>query len=179
LGFQIAGALHHGNGPMVEYTAGVFRGQVLIESPAAHYPATAGRIMFHPIHDLTLGGDWYGSFRSPARAEKRRFDAEGGYNRGPLTLRAEQIWARDGTLQRRGGYFLAARRLYKNWEVLTRSDWLTTNTRKTNSTSVAYIAGVNRYWRKYVKVGFDSGAQHDQGRDGLTSVVFAQVMLSF
>jgi phosphate-selective porin OprO/OprP len=178
-GIQIAGSLHHGNGPLLEYAAGVFRGQTLIESPAIHYQSVAGRVLLHPLHGLTIGGDWYGSFSSPGAREKRRSDAEGGYGRGRLTLRAEQVWARDGTLQRRGGYLLGVWRFSKGWEGLTRADWLTANAHKANSTSIAYIAGANYYWRKYVKVGFNSGAQHDQGPKGFSSIVLAQVMLSY
>ena len=179
LGFQISGALHRAKEPLLEFAVGVFRGQPLIESPTAHYPATVGRLMLHAIHGLTFGADGYGSFQAPAGKTKRRWDAEGGYDRGPLKLQAEEIWARDGTLERRGGYALGAWKFGKSWDVLARSDWLTTNTARANATSVIYIAGVNWYWRKYVKAGFDSGAQHDQGRSGMSSVVLAQVMLSF
>ena len=178
-GIQIAGSLHHGNGPLVDYAAGVFRGQTLIESSAVHYHAAAGRVMLHPLHGLTVGADWYGSFSSPGGREKRRADAEGGYSRGRLTLRAEQIWARDGTLQRRGGYALGVWRLSKTWEGLARADWFTSNAQKANATSITYIAGANYYWRRYVKVGFNSGAQHDQGPKGFSSIVLAQIMLSY
>jgi phosphate-selective porin OprO/OprP len=179
VGLQLAGALHAGNGPLVEYAAGVFRGQTLVESPAAHYRATAGRVIVHPLPGLSAGADWYGSFSAPALAEKRRFETEGGYDRGPLRLRAEQIWARDGALHRRGGYGLAAWRMSARWEPLTRADWLTSNTRKANTTSIAYMAGLNFYWGKHVKVGANSGAQHDQGPRGFSSLFLAQTMLLF
>jgi phosphate-selective porin len=179
LGVQFAGALYHSKDPLVEYAAGLFRGQVLVDSPTAHYPATAGRVMVHLLPELTVGGDWYGSFSAPARAEKRRKEVEGGYERGPLHLRAEQIWARDGTLGRRGGYALGAWRLSPHWEPLARADWLTTDARRANTTSIAYLAGLNFYWRKYVKVGANVGAQHDQGPRGTSSLFLAQTMLSF
>jgi phosphate-selective porin len=179
LGLQFAGALYHSKGPLVEYTAGVFRGQTLVDAPTAHYPATAGRVLVHPLPELTVGGDWYGSFSAPAQAEKRREEAEGSYARGPLQLRAEQIWARDGALERRGGYALGAWRLSPHWEPLARTDWLTTNIHKANSTSTAYLAGLNFYWGKYVKVGANAGAQYDQGPRGASSLFLAQIMLGF
>ena len=49
-----------------------------------------------------------GSFSAPSATVKRRMEAEGGYDHGAIHLRAEQIWARDGTLERRGGYALGA-----------------------------------------------------------------------
>jgi phosphate-selective porin OprO/OprP len=179
MGLQIAGTLYQRKGLLVEYAAGVFRGQTLVDAPPAHYPATAGRVIVHPLPELTVGGDWYGSFSAPPGAEKRRKEAEGGYDRGPIHLRAEQIWARDGALERRGGYALGAWRLSPHWEPLVRADWLTTDIHKANATSIAYLAGLNFYWGKHVKVGANAGAQHDQGPKGISSLFLAQTMLSF
>jgi hypothetical protein len=179
VGLQVAGSLYGGKEPLVEYAAGMFRGQTLVESPAVHYHASAGRLLVHPLSGLTVGGDWYGSFSAPAGMEKRRMETEGGYERGPIHLRAEQVWARDGTLERRGGYALGAWRLSPHWEPLVRADWLTSKTHKPNTTSIAYVTGLNFYWGKHLKVGANGGAQHDQGPKGLSSVFLAQVMLLF
>jgi hypothetical protein len=179
LGLQLGGTLYQRKGSNVEYAAGVFRGQALVDAPIAHYPAVAGRVMVHALPELTLGGDWYASFSAPAAKEKRRSEAEGSYDHGPIHLRAEQIWARDGTLERRGGYVLSGWRLTPHWESLARADWLTTNVHKANTTSIAYLAGVNFYWGKHVKVGVNAGAQHDQGPKGISSLFFAQTMLGF
>ncbi|MBZ5575526.1 MAG: OprO/OprP family phosphate-selective porin [Acidobacteriia bacterium] len=178
-GVQLAGSWQRGKRPLVEYTAGVFRGQTLVESPGTHDRATAGRVLAHPIAGLTLGADGYASFSAPAHAEKRRWEGEGSYERGPLRLRAEQIWARDGSLDRRGGYGLGAWRLSPHWEPLARADWLTANTAKANTTSIAYLAGLNFYWGKHVKIGSNAGAQHDQGPKGLSPLFLAQTMIGF
>ena len=178
LGLQFAGTLYQGKNALVEYAAGVFRGQTLVDAPSVHYAATAGRVMVHALPALTVGGDWYGSFSAPAAKEKRRKEAEASYERGPIRLRAEQIWARDGTLERRGGYALGAWRL-SHWEPLARTDWLTTDIHKMNATSIAYLAGLNFYGGKHVKVGANAGAQHDQGPKGFSSLFLAQIMLGF
>jgi hypothetical protein len=179
VGLQLAGTLYQGKGPLVEYAASVFRGQTFVDAPTAHYPATAGRVMVHLLPALMVGGDWYGSFSAPAAKEKRRQEAEASYERGPLHLRAEQIWARDGTLERRGGYALGAWRLSPHWEPLARADWLTTNIHKATTTSIAYLGGLNFYWGKHLKVGANAGAQRDQGPKGISSLFLAQTMLSF
>ena len=180
VGAQWSGDLRRGNGPLIEYVAGVFRGQTLIYSPRVHYHATAARALVHPLKGVTLGGDWYGSFSAPSHAEKRREDAEAAFERGPLRFRAEQIWARDGTLERRGGYAVAGWRLTPHWEPLARADWLTSNVDRANTTSVAYLAGVNFYvLGSHIKVGANAGAQHDQGPRGFSSLFLAQTMLSF
>ena len=150
-----------------------------MSAPAVHYQALAGRVLLHPAKGWTLGGDDYGSFSAPADAEKRRYKAEVGYERGPFVLRAEQIWARDGTLEHRGGYALGAWRLSPRWEPLTRADWLTSNAAKANSTSVVYLAGLNFFWGNHVKVGANTGARHDQGPNGFSSAFLAQILLGF
>jgi len=179
-GVQVSGVLHSsGNGPIVEYTAGVFRGQTLISAPEVHYNATAARFVAHPVHGLSIAADSYGSFRAPPHQEKRREELEAEYMRGPLTVRAEQIWARDGSLRRAGGYLLGAWKLTRNLEVLTRADWLNPDTHKSNATTVAYIAGANYYLWNHVKAGWNIGALVDPGPKGLSSVMLAQVALYF
>ena len=167
------------NGRTVEYAAGTFRGQTFVRAPRVHYNAVAGRLILHPLKGASVGADWYGSFAAPAGLVKRRVDVEGEYARGRAKLSAEQILARDGTLERRGGYVLGVWRPNVNWEALARADWLTTNIHKPDTRSIAYVAGGNWYLLKHVKVGFDVGAQHDQGPKGWSSVIFAQVMPYF
>jgi phosphate-selective porin len=179
-GLQLAGTVNRGSAALVDYAAGVFRGQTLIYSPTTHYRATVARVMVHPLSGLSAGGDWYGSFSTaPSTPPKRRWETEGAYDRGPAHLRAEQVWARDGTLHRRGGYLLGSWRVSRYWEPLTRTDWLTTNTNKPNTTSIAYMAGLNFYWGKHLKVGANTGAQHDQSPKGFSSLFLAQTMLMF
>jgi hypothetical protein len=179
VGLQFSGAVGPKSDPLVEYAAGVFRGQVLVEAPAAHYPAIVGRVMVRPLKKLWLGEDWYMSFSAPPNAEKRRDEVEGGYESGRLHLRTEQIWARDGPLERRGGYALGAWRVSKHWESLARADWLTSNARKQNTSSIAYLAGLNFHWGQHLKVGVNTGAQVDEGSKAVTSILLAQTMLSF
>lgn len=163
--------------PLVEYATGVFRGRILLEAPAVRYPAAAGRVMVHPIKYATIGGDWFLSFSAPPRREKRREELEGAYQRGRLTVRSEQIWARDGNLERDGGYALSAWELLRHWEPLVRTDWLTTDRSKPKTTSVAYMAGLNYRWRKYVKLGVNSGAL--SSTKGVSSLFLAQLILGF
>src|SRR5690349_18934684 len=81
LGLQLAGTVYQRKGPVVEYAAGVFRGQTLVDAPSAHYPAIAGRVLVHALPELAVGGDWYGSFSAPGSREKRRKEVEGSYER--------------------------------------------------------------------------------------------------
>jgi hypothetical protein len=178
VGTQASGTIG-ANGRSVEYAAGVFRGQTFIYAPRVHYNATAGRVILHPVPGLSAGADWYGSCSAPPGLVKRRADLEGEYTRGRARIRAEQIFARDGILERRGGYLLGVWKLTPNVETLARADWITTNIHKPDTRSIAYIAGGNLFVLKHVKLGLDAGAQHDPGTKGWSSVVFAQVMPFF
>ena len=81
--------------------------------------------------------------------------------------------------ERRGGYALGGWRLTPHWEPLARADWLTTNIHKSNTTSIAYLAGLNFYCGKHVKVAANAGAQHDQGPKAISRLFLAQTMLGF
>jgi hypothetical protein len=163
----------------LEYTAGVFRGQTFVVAPKTHYHATAGRLIAR-IHGLSFGADWYGSFSTaPGTLPKRREEVEGEYSRGRASIRAEQIWARDGGLERRGGYVLGVWRFSSRWEVLARSDWLTANAQAPNTASVGHIAGGNLFFLGHIKLGFNAGAQLGPKPGEWTRILVAQTMTYF
>lgn len=178
-GLQLSGTIVRRKTAVMDYAFGVFRGQTFLNSPDSHFPAAAGRVMLHPVPAVTVGGDWYGSFSAPARAEKRRVEIEGSYEQGRFRVRAEQIWARDGALERRGGYIVSAVRVSARWEPLIRADWLTKDVGRPDAASAAYIGGSNFYWGQHVKLSANAGTQHDQGPKGFSSVFLAQAMLLF
>ena len=173
-GLQVSGTLHR-----IEYAGAVLSGQLIVNSPSTRYSALAGRALLHPFSGFRAGGDWYGSFSTSGAPPKRRIEAEANYEHGPVRLATEQIFARDGSLQRRGGYGVGSWRLSAYLEPLTRIDWITTNTHKSNTTSVAYMAGLNFYWGTHLRVGMNTGAQRDQGPKGFSSLFLAQTMFSF
>jgi hypothetical protein len=167
------------NGRALEYAAGVFRGSTFVLAPTVHYQATAGRLIA-TVRGFSFGADWYGSFNAnPGTPPKRREEVEAEYSRGRANIRAEQIWARDGRLERRGGYVLGVWKISSRWEALARSDWLTTNADLPNTASAGYIGGANLLLWRHVKVGINAGAQLGPKPGDWTRVVFAQAMTYF
>ena len=179
VGIQVSGKTERGNRPWVEYAAGIFRGQTLLYSPVAHYRAVAGRVLLHPIKGLAVGADEYGSISVVGGPVKRRSEVEGSYKWKSLTLQSEEIWARDGKLRRSGGYALGGWRFDKQWEGMTRVEWLFSNTGKPNTGAFIYEAGVNYYYGKHVKVQANAGARSDQFPPRTTGVFLTQLQLSF
>jgi hypothetical protein len=157
----------------------LFRGQTLVSAPRIHYRGFASRLIVHPVESGYFGFDWYRGTALAGGVEKRRSDIEGGYERGRAVMRFEQIFASDGPLRRRGGYVMGAWRLSPRWEAVSRADWYTPKVGQARSSSVAYIAGGNAFLLKHIKVGFNVGAQHDQGPLGWSRVLIAQVMPYF
>jgi phosphate-selective porin OprO and OprP len=179
VGLQVSGIWKLRNRPLIEYAAGMFRGQTFIYSPAAHFRAPAARVILHPVQGLAVGADWYGSISASGGPVKRRREAEGSYLWKSLTLQSEHIWARDGKLERSGGYALSGWRFDKQWEAMTRVEWFNTNTSKPNTGSYLYEAGVNYYYGTHVKVQADFGARGDQSPARTTGVFLTQIQLSF
>ena len=178
LGLQVSGILERQHRPWVEYAAGIFRGQTLFYSPSVHVRANAARFLLHPIPGLAAGVDSYQSFSAPHGSVKRRHEAEGSYKWKSLTLQMEQIWARDGKLQRRGGYALSGWRFNKQWEGMTRIEWLRTDTSRPAAAFI-YEAGANYYFGTHVKVQANLGARNDQSPPSVTGVFLAQMQLGF
>jgi len=61
--------------PLVEFAAGVFRGQTLVDAPTLRYPATEGRMMAHALPELTVGGELTSLI---CRVEESRFETISG-----------------------------------------------------------------------------------------------------
>jgi phosphate-selective porin OprO/OprP len=127
----------------IVYWAGVFSGDLLINSPRQQYHALSARAVAHAWRGLQIGGDMYRSFSAPAHEDKTRQSAEVRYARGPLTVQSEYLWGRDGTTNRRGGYALGVWCWSKKWEGIARDDWYMSNVSKTNARTPTWLAGAN------------------------------------
>ncbi|MEO8050561.1 MAG: porin, partial [Acidobacteriota bacterium] len=178
-GLQVSGTFEHGKQPLADYAVGIFRGQTFVKSPAAHFRGTSARVLVHPLAGLVIGADWYGSLSVSGGPVKRRHEAEGSYRRKALTLQVEQIWARDGQLERRGGYALSAWRFNGHWEGMTRPEWLSSDTSEPNAGSFVYEAGANYYYGEHIKLQANVGARNDQLPARTTAVSLFQIQLSF
>ncbi|MBZ5594611.1 MAG: OprO/OprP family phosphate-selective porin [Acidobacteriia bacterium] len=176
-GVQLSGTF--GSSRSIEYFAGVFSGELLINSPQPRYHAAAARAVAHVWHGLQIAGDMYRSFSAPAHKEKIRQSAEARYVRGPLTVDAEYLWGRDGNTHRRGGYALAVWHWSKKWEGLVRDDWYTSNTDKANARTQTWLAGANYYpWRK-VRIEANGGVRQEPASVRLSGVFLTQLQIGF
>jgi phosphate-selective porin len=176
-GVQLSGTL--GSSRAIDYWAGVFSGELLINSPRQHYHAVSARAVVHVWRGLQFGGDMYRSFSAPAHEEKTRQSAEVRYARGPLTVQAEYLWGRDGTIERRGGYALGVWRWSKRWEGIVRDDWYTSNVSKANTRTQTWLAGANYYLWPKVRIQANGGLRQEPASVRLSTVFLTQLQMGF
>ena len=176
-GVQLSGTI--GSSLPVDYFAGVFSGELLINSPQTRYHAVAARAVAHVWRGLNIGGDMYRSFSAPAHKEKTRQSAEAQYVHGPLTVNAEFLWGHDGKTDRRGGYALAVWRWSKKWEGVARDDWYISNVSKANSRTQTWLAGANYYlWRK-ARIQANGGVRQEPASVRLSGIFLTQLQVGF
>ncbi len=168
-----------GSSHAIDYWAGVFSGELLINSPRPQYRAVSTRAVAHLWRGLQIGGDMYKSFSAPAHKEKMRQSAEVRYARGPLTMQAEYLWGRDGTTDRRGGYALGVWRWSKKWEGVARDDWYTSNVSKANTRTQTWLAGANYYLWPKVRIQANGGLRQEPASVRLSGVFLTQLQMGF
>jgi len=176
-GVQLSGTF--GSSHAIDYWAGVFSGELLINSPQPQYRAVSTRAVAHLWRGLQIGGDMYKSFSAPAHKEKMRQSAEVRYARGPLTVQAEYLWGRDGTTDRRGGYALGVWRWSKKWEGVARDDWYTSNVSKANTRTQTWLAGANYYLWPKVRIQANGGLRQEPASVRLSGVFMTQLQMGF
>jgi phosphate-selective porin len=176
-GLQSSGTF--GSTRAIDYSAGVFSGELLINSPRQQYHAVSARAVAHLSRGLQIGADMYRSFSAPAHEDKTRQSAEVRYTGGPLTMQAEYLWGRDGTTDRRGGYALAVWRWSKRWEGIARDDWYTSNASRANARTQTWLAGANYYLWPKVRIQANGGLRQEPASVRLSGVFLTQLQMGF
>ena len=115
IGLQAAGSffLRQDRYPF-DYALGIFGGSGINATDKNEEKDFAGRIVFHPVKGLDIGGsyyDGYGNWGTPATDQNRdRVGFELSYTYETLSFKAEYIAAEDGATEQdgwylQGGYF--------------------------------------------------------------------------
>ena len=102
------GAAAFGQVSIFEYTVGVVNGSGINKADANDQKDLAGRVLARPLSGLTVGASLYRGDQRPAAAEtstaRNREGLEVAFGRGPASLKAEYIHAKDGDVSRSGWY---------------------------------------------------------------------------
>jgi phosphate-selective porin len=92
----------------LEYTVGVLNGSGINKADANDQKDLAGRVLARPLAGLTLGVSLYRGDQRLAAAEtstaRNREGLDVAFGRGPASLKAEYLHAKDGDVSRSGWY---------------------------------------------------------------------------
>ena len=192
IGLQASGSiLPVGDYNLVDYAIGVFNGAGINKLDTNDQKDVVGRIIFHPVKDLSVGGSYYtGRFtlplaRSEGDARKRNRERIGGefaYVHDPISLKGEYIYGIDGTASKQGwyaqaGYFVIPKKL----QAVFKFDTYDPSTDTENNETNVYTLGVNWYFNKWVflQVNYEikdelSGSVKDIKNNALTAQATVQ-----
>ncbi len=143
---------------LFDYALGVFNGAGINRSDTNEQKDFVGRLVAHPIKDLTVGGSYYAGratlSTTPARPERKqdrdRIGGEFAYVHDPISLKGEYIVGDDGATHKDGwylqaGYFVIPKKL----QGIFKFDTYDSDTKAKNNYTNVYTAGVNYYFNKW------------------------------
>ena len=159
VGVQLGGfAWKHAKRFIFEYKFGVFNGAGINISDNNNNKDIAGRLVAHPLSELTLGGSFYsgnGFYGTPAAANhvRNRVGLEANYENKVFFARSEYIEGKDGAVGRNGWYaetgcFVIPSKL----QFVLRYDIYDPNRSLSNNTVTLYQAGATYHFNSWSKI---------------------------
>ena len=143
---------------LFDYAVGVFNGNGINRLDNNEQKDIIGRLVAHPIKDLSVGGSFYTGRATlnttPARPEQKqdrdRIGAELAYTHDPISLKWEYISGDDGTTNKDGwyaqaGYFIIPKKL----QGVFKFDTYNPDTKVKKDGTNVYTAGINYYFNKW------------------------------
>jgi len=187
LGVMFLGNAGGETGPTIEYSAAFLNGSGIYNAQSNRQKAGAGRFILHPFTGASIGGDYYQGKEplpgAPATSSqivaKQRQELEGGYKTGHFVSWAEYLWGHDGSIDRSGGYGLAAYRFTSRWESFARAQQYNSYHGRRGSITRLYEAGANYYITRLVRLQADYGVEKMPKNGALAQVALAQIQAEF
>ncbi|MDD5450019.1 MAG: porin [Candidatus Omnitrophica bacterium] len=155
IGIQVSGSIFSKmDYALLDYAAGVFNGSGINASDKNERKDFAGRLVFHPFKEWSVGGSYYngyGSWGTPLRKNDRdRIGAEFAYVKDPLSLKGEYIRGNDGSLNREGWYLQGAYFIIpKKFQGVLKFDTYDSNVDVGENEVNVYTLGGNWYFNKW------------------------------
>lgn len=170
---------------LFDYALGVFNGSGINTSDRNEQKDFVGRLVFHPIKELSLGGSYYAGrytlSSTPARKDDRdRIGAEFAYVHDPISLKGEYIRGNDGAVEKDGwylqaGYFFIPKKL----QGVLKYDTYDSNTKTAKNATDVYTIGANWFFNKWAKLQVNYEFKDERGEEKNNNALIAQVQLGF
>jgi phosphate-selective porin OprO and OprP len=174
---------------LFDYALGVFNGAGINRLDTNEQKDISGRLVAHPVKDLSVGGSFYTGRATlnttPARPERKqdrdRIGAELAYAHDPISLKWEYITGKDGPTNKDGwylqaGYFVIPKKL----QGVLKFDTLDPDTRTGKNNTRVYTTGVNYYFNKWAFVQVNYEIKDEQQKKQIrNNALTGQLTLQF
>ncbi|UCC39527.1 MAG: hypothetical protein JSV96_17385 [Candidatus Aminicenantes bacterium] len=178
------GVTFSGKYSRAEYTVGIFNGSGINKYDDNDEKDVALRLVLYPVSSVGVGISYYdGKYSSDSGASPERRDRTGVdiyFTEGPLTVKGEYIFARDGRIDRNGWYVQGNYYLIQEkTQAIIKYDVLDRNRDIQGDRLEVITLGLN--WFFYKKTKFQ--INYEYHKEGLTksneSVILAQFQAGF
>jgi phosphate-selective porin len=179
-GVQLAGSLDFGRDDKVlDYAVGCFNGSGLYYDEENRKKDLAGRLVYYPLKELTLGVDIYSGKSGTTEADKLRTGLEFSWTAGKYFLKSEYITGRDGTTDKSGWYALAGAKLNPAVDLVARFDDYDPNTSAVNDRTDMTTWGLNWYLSKWARIQANYEIKSEEGAQINNNVTLIQAQVQF
>ncbi|MDH4197404.1 MAG: OprO/OprP family phosphate-selective porin [Candidatus Aminicenantes bacterium] len=180
------GAAAFGLASIIEYTIGVVNGSGINRADENDQKDLAGRVLARPLSGLTVGVSFYRGDQRAAAAEtsiaRNREGLELAFGRGPASLKAEYIHAKDGEASRSGWYLQGAWFVLENKvQAVVKVDSLDYDRVLVGDRKDVYTAGFTWFIAGRTKLQVNFESHRPESGSGLTSshALLAQFQAAF
>jgi hypothetical protein len=174
---------------LFEYALALLNGQGIDTTDLNDQKDYVGRLLIHPIKDLSIGGDYYAGRYALASItgssyERTRIGAELSYIHDPVSLKAEYIRGRDGsktTITTRQGWYVQGTcfLLPKKLQGVLKYDAYDPDVNIPDNTSTVYTIGLNWFFTSLTRIQVDYEIKDVDRATRNSNLLAAQVQVGF
>jgi phosphate-selective porin len=186
IGLQLSGSLlEYENQYLIDYALGLFNGAGINAADNNKQKDFSGRIVFHPIKGLDLGGSYYNGYdawgSAPLKSQlRKRYGAEMKFLYEPLSLLAEYISGQDGKITKNGGYAQAGIFLLeKKLQAMLKYDRFNPDINGKNNKATIYSFGFNYFFNNWAKFQTNYLVRREESTQIKNDILELQLQLSF
>lgn len=189
IGVQAAGSiLPKDDYYRIDYALGVFNGSGINRADRNEQKDFAGRLVFHPIKDLSLGASYYNGCGNWAIApsttlfnhDRDRYGGEFAYAHERVSVKGEYIRGNDGVIKRDGWYLQTAYFLIPNkLQAVFKFDTYDPDRKINKDEADVYTLGTSWYFNKWAFFQLNYELKDEHGNEIQNDALSGQFTLQF
>lgn len=186
IGLQASGsAFSKEDYSLIDYAVGVFNGSGINTADRNEQKDLAGRLVLHPLKDLSVGGSYYLgratlSTATASKQDRDRVGAEFAYVHDPVSLKGEYIKGKDNGIKKDGwyaqaGYFFIPKKL----QGVFKYDAYDSNVKAGKNATNVYTLGGSWYFNKWAFLQANYELKDEKGKELRNNTLLSQLTLQF